>query len=85
MSKEVKQTVYNDLVGKPLAVGAPVAYSERNMLRVGFIEKFTPKMVRIVKTKSNTNRYGSPSVAKYPYDVVMLDEKLVTMYLLKNQ
>lgn len=85
MSKPPKvETVYNDLVGKPLEIGAPVAYSEGNILRVGFIEKFTPKMVKVVKSKVKTRKWGSTSVAKYPNDLVMLDPKLVTLYLLKN-
>ena len=83
MSKVTKPTVYNDILGHPLSIGAPVAYSDRNVLRIGFIEKFTPKMVRIKRVSST--RYETPAVAKYPYDVSLVDEKAVTMYLLRKQ
>jgi len=75
---------YNDLLGNPIVEGSPVGYADGNTIKVGTVEKMTPKMVKIRKLRTGDKRYrSSETLLRYPYDIVVLDQKLVTMYLLK--
>jgi hypothetical protein len=78
--------VFKDLMGSEIEIGKPVAYPQGNILKIGFVEKLTPKMVRIKKLvdKSRPDYRSTTSVVKYPQDIVMLNEKLVTMHLLRT-
>lgn len=82
----MSDTVFKDLMGVDIEIGKPVAYPHANMLKIGFVEKFTPKMVRIKKLvdKTRPEYRSTTSVVKYPQDIVMLNEKLVTMHLLRT-
>lgn len=78
--------IFKDLMGVDIEIGKPVAYPQGNLLKIGFVEKITPKMVRIKKLvdKKRPDYRSSTSVIKYPQDIIMLNEKLVTMHLLRT-
>lgn len=75
-------TEFKDVIGRILEVDSPVAFSNGSTLQIGFIEKFTPKVVHI--RPSVEKKYGRKYFLKYPYDVVLLDKNAVTMYLLRR-
>lgn len=77
MAKEIPE--HKDILGRVLAVGDHVAYPDTNNLRLGRIDKLNPKMVRVT-----TGRNWSPTVNKYPIDIVKLDGPDLVMYLLKK-
>jgi hypothetical protein len=73
---------HNDILGREIKVGDPVVYPDGTGLLVGHIDKLNPKMVRVRKTKLTT--WGSPTINRYGSDVCIVDEKLVTMLLLRQ-
>lgn len=74
-----------DLLGNKIEEGTPVAYPCNNGLNIGHVERLTPKMVKVRKLRTDSKRYrSSETILKYPHDVIVLDQKLVTMYLLKK-
>lgn len=73
MAKEIPE--HRDLLGRVLAVGDYVAYPVSNDLKLGKIEKLSPKMVKV---------QGRWSINKYPKDTVKLDGPDLVMYLLKK-
>jgi hypothetical protein len=78
--------IFKDLMGVEIEIGKPVAYPHGNFLKIGFVEKLTPKMVRIKKLvdKKRPDYRSSTTVVKYPHDIIMLNEKLVTMHLMRT-
>ena len=83
----MSEVIFKDLMGVDIEVDKPVAYPQGNFLKIGFVEKLTPKMVRIRKLvdKKRPDYRSSTSVVKYPQDIIMLNEKLVTMHLLRTE
>lgn len=75
---------YKDLLGINIKIGTPVAYSDGRALCIGIVDKFTPKMVKIIKCGKEKKYRSTPTVLKYPTDVVVVDEKSVTMYFLRG-
>ena len=68
-------------MGKLLAVGDYVAYPSSNHLKIGRVSKINAKMIGVSKVPAGKwNDYSN----KYPDDVVKLDEKEMTFYLLVN-
>lgn len=78
MAREIPQHL--DLLGKPIEVGACVAFPYHNSLRVGIVLKLTPKMVQL--KRAGTKR--ELTYSKYPKDLAVLNSKDVTIYLLKQ-
>ena len=70
--------VHKDGLGKVLTVGDFVAAAHHNQLLLATVSKLNPKMVQIKKVGrgSKMNKYGQ--------DLVILDPKDLTMYLLTN-
>jgi len=79
-TKEVPQ--HKDKLGRIISVGDFVAYPSRNSLEFGKVMKLNPKMVGVVPAVSKYKIYGNTN--KYPSDLVRLDEKDMTWYILKN-
>lgn len=71
---------HQDKLGRNLAVGHIVTFSHHNHLYIGQITRLTPKMIRVKFLAYRTNVV----VAKYPNDVIQLDDSDVSWYLLKN-
>lgn len=74
--------VHKDKLGRTITVGDFVAYPSRNSLEFGRVMKLNPKMVGVVPAVSKYKIYGNTN--KYPVDLVRLDERDMTWYILKN-
>lgn len=79
MTQEIP--THKDKLGRVLALGNFVAYPDSNSLQFGRIIKLNPKMVKVQRVPEG--RYKSESL-KYPNDLVLLEDKDMTWYLLKN-
>lgn len=67
-----------DRIGKQLAVGDIVAYSNHNHLAIGKIKKLNPKMLTISSVEEKSN------AVKYPSDLIKLEGTEITMFLLRK-
>lgn len=82
-SKPKKDPIeHKDRLGRLISVGDFVAYPIRNSLEFGKVMKLNNKMVGVVPAVSKYPIYGNTN--KYPSDMVRLDEKDMTWYILKN-
>lgn len=85
MTKVVKvkePIVHKDKLGRVIKVGDFVAYPTRNSLEFGKVMKLNNKMVGVVPAVSKYKIYGNTN--KYPSDMVLLEDKDMTWYILKN-
>lgn len=73
---------HKDKLGRVINVGDFVAYPTRNSLEFGKVMKLNTKMVGVIPAVSKYKIYGNTN--KYPIDMVRLDEKDMTWYILKN-
>lgn len=78
-STQDKQHCHKDTLGKDLEVGDFVAFPQGNHLFLGTVTKLNPKMVQIKKVN---RKY---TINKYSLDLVKLDIKDLTIYLLSNE
>ena len=70
--------MHKDLLGNTIDNGKSVVYPLHNRFGVGTIHHITPKMVCISPIgKTSLHR-------KYPYEVLVVDDSKVTLYILKN-
>lgn len=72
---------HKDKLGKLIAIGDYVAYPYSNTLKIGRVAKINAKMIGINRVP--VGRWKDYS-NKYPEDIVKLDEKEMTFWLLKN-
>jgi hypothetical protein len=77
MTKEVP--VHKDKLGRIISIGDFVAYPSSNTLEVGKITKINPKMIKVLKLPKAKSDYN-----KYPHDVVKLEQRDMSWFLLKN-
>lgn len=75
------QPEHTDKLGHKINLGDFVAYPAHNSLEFGKVTKLNNKMVKVLKVP--VGKYSSER-NKYPIDMVRLDEKAMTWYLLKN-
>ena len=73
--------VHKDKLGRVLAVDNYVAYPASNQLRFGRIRKINPKMIGLVGVSPGFSGEGT---LKYPGDLLLLEDRDMTWYLLKN-
>lgn len=72
---------HKDKLGRLICLNDFVAYPSHNSLQFGKVTKINNKMIRVVPLLT---KYKSEGSLKYPADMVRLDEKDMTWYLLKN-
>ena len=77
-----------DILGQPLEISNFVAYPSssglgRNQLKIGKIVDLTQKMVKVVHLQRRSV-YEAKITTRYPKDCIRLDDKLITLYILKN-
>lgn len=80
MVKEKLIPQHKDRLGRTLAEGACVAFPDTNILRIGIIQRFMPKMVE-VKTIGDQYCYRTN---KYASDLVLLDGPDTTFFIMAN-
>lgn len=74
---------HKDKLGRPINIGDFVAYPDRNTLEFGRVVKINTKMIGLWPAV-NASKWRSKNTNKYPQDLVRLDEKDMTWYILKN-
>jgi hypothetical protein len=79
---EKKIPIHKDKLGKEINLEDFVAYPSSNSLAFGQVIKLNNKMVKVVKVPAG--KYKDNGSNKYPHDMVKLDPKDITWYLLKN-
>ena len=82
-----EEKIPRDLFGTEMKVGSWVAYGDGNRVRMGRIIKITVKMVRVQDFKRpqkdrRTDR--DTGNLRYAAECVVLDERQVMWYILKN-
>lgn len=70
-----------DAIGVEIEIGKPIAYSQNSSFYFGIVEKFNPKMVKIKRVNRN---WQSEFINRYPSDILMVDEKMFTLKMLKT-
>jgi hypothetical protein len=78
-SKNVPE--HKDKLGRDIGLQDFVAYPQQNMLQFGRVTKINNKMIRVVPLLTKRHHEGN---LKYPTDMVRLDEKDMTWYILKH-
>lgn len=82
-----EEKIPRDLFGTEMKVGSWVAYGDGNRVRMGRIIKITVKMVRVqdFKRPQKDRRTDRDSGSlRYAEECVVLDERQVMWYILKN-
>jgi hypothetical protein len=74
--------IHKDKLGRTLEVDDFVAYPSHNTLAFGKVTKLNPKMVGI--SKVSKGGHWRDTTNKYPHDLVRLDAKDMTWWLIKN-
>ena len=72
---------HKDKLGQSINLDDFVAYPSYNSLDIGKVIKLNNKMVKVLRIPTSRNTKGTN---KYPNDMVKVDPKDVTVYLLKN-
>jgi len=73
---------HKDKLGRLIGIGDFVAYPAYNSLEFGRVRKINNKMIGVYPVINK--RYSDRNHNKYPSDLVRLDEKDMTWYILKN-
>jgi len=81
MTKEIP--VHKDKLGRQIELENFVCYPDGNSLDIGKVVKINPKMITISRIPDKNRKWGGES-RKYPHDVVLVEGKDVTMYILRN-
>lgn len=86
LSKTTPKSVpeFKDKLGRSINVGDFVAYPDHNSLEFGRVQKLNSKMVGVLPVIQHPRWPQSRNTNKYPGDLVRLDEKDMTWYILKN-
>jgi hypothetical protein len=78
-----EQPVHRDKLGRKIELENFVCYPSSNNLDIGKVVKITPKMVLVSRIPDKYRKWGGES-RKYPCDLVLVEGKDVTMYILRN-
>lgn len=84
MTKTPKQpVVHKDKLGRTINLDDFVCYPAHNSLEIGKVVKINPKMLNVSRIPDKRHSWGGES-RKYPSDLVLVEGKDVTMYILRN-
>jgi hypothetical protein len=75
--------VHKDKLGRVINLDDFVCYPNSNSLDIGKVVKITPKMLLVSRIPDRYRKWGGES-RKYPCDLVLVEGKDVTMYILRN-
>jgi len=73
---------HKDKLGRLIELDDYVAYPSHNSLAFGKVIKLNNKMVKVVKVPAS--KYTDSGNNKYPHDMIKLEPRDMTWYLLKN-
>ena len=83
MSKVKEIVEHRDKMGRVIHLEDFVCYPDHNSLEIGKVVKINPKMVKVSRIPDKNRKWGSEK-NKYPNDMVLVDAKDATFYILKN-
>jgi hypothetical protein len=70
--------MHKDILGNVVKEGDSVVYPAQNRMKIGTVQKNSPKMVII-------QPIGKQYIdKKYPSELLVIDDPKITMYILKN-
>jgi hypothetical protein len=70
--------MHKDILGNTIKVDDTVVYPDRNRMKIGTVQKNSPKMVIV-------QPIGKQYIdKKYPTEVLVVDDPKITMYILKH-
>ena len=75
--------VHRDKLNRVIQLDDFVCYPSHNSLEIGKVVKINPKMVNVSRIPDKYRKWGGES-RKYPSDLVLVEGKDVTMYILRN-
>lgn len=75
--------IHRDKLGRTIELETFVCYPDGNNLDIGKVVKINPKMITISRIPDKYRKWGGES-RKYPCDLVLVEGKDVTMYILRN-
>jgi hypothetical protein len=78
----LEQPEHKDILGRRVGVGSFVAFTQNNRLFIGRVVKLNRQMLRVERIKHN--KWMADYTNKYPYDCVVIPDKDVDFYLLRN-
>lgn len=73
---------HKDILGRKVGVGSFVAFTQNNRLFIGKVIKLNRQMLRIERIKHN--RWMADQTNKYSHDCVVIPDKDVDFYILRN-
>lgn len=73
---------HKDILGRKVAVGSFVAFTQNNRLFIGKVIKLNRQMLRIERIKHN--KWMADQTNKYAHDCVVIPDKDVDFYILRN-
>ena len=79
-----KEPEHKDIIGRTINVGDFVSVVVHNSLHVAKVIKLNPKMVKVKILNAKTNNWYNGEHNKYSYDMVLIDNEYLTMYLLRS-
>ena len=81
---EDEERVPDDLFGQSINPGDFVVGAQSKILSVYKVLKITPKMVRVMNIKAKT-KAAKKGTLRYSNELLKIDAKLVTFYLMKQE
>lgn len=79
-----KSSIHRDKLGRDIVLGNYVAVTDSNELRIARVIKLNPRMVKVEVLKTDQYYWKSRTYNKYGSQMIIIDDRDVTMYLLKN-
>lgn len=78
----LEQPEHKDILGRKVSVGSFVAFTQNNRLFIGKVIKLNRQMLRVERIKHS--KYMADYTNKYSHDCVVIPDKDVDFYLLRN-
>ena len=78
----LEQPEHKDILGRKVNVGSFVAFTQQNRLFIGRVIKLNRQMLRLERIVHN--RWMADHTNKYAKDCVVIPDKDVDFYLLRN-
>jgi hypothetical protein len=76
--------IHKDVFDRIITEGSTVAFPQSNSLAIGVVGKCTAKMVRVHPIGKHRGWRPAEGYLKYAHELVTVEGKDVTMYLLRN-
>lgn len=78
----LEQPEHKDILGRKVSVGSFVAFTQNNRLFIGRVVKLNRQMLRLERIVHNI--WMADYTNKFPKDCVVIPDKDVDFYLLRN-